>query len=150
MKKPSRWLWVTIGLMVLVWSQILPADGAMSRKQLINSMDMMRSACAPKFKVTTEMLDDLRNGVFVEDRELKCYTLCIAQMAGTMNKKGELNIQKTLAQLDAMLPPDMKEKAKEAVQACRETQGRYKDSCDKTFYSTKCLAEYDREVFLFP
>ncbi|XP_052897452.1 general odorant-binding protein lush-like [Anopheles moucheti] len=152
MKRPSRWLWVwdLIGFMVFLWSQIALVDGAMSRKQLINSMDMMRSACAPKFKVTTEMLDDLRNGIFVEDRELKCYTLCIAQMAGTMNKKGELNIQKTLAQLDAMLPPDMKEKAKEAVHACRETQGRYKDSCDKTFYSTKCLAEYDREVFLFP
>uniref|UniRef100_A0A182Y8D0 PDZ domain-containing protein n=1 Tax=Anopheles stephensi TaxID=30069 RepID=A0A182Y8D0_ANOST len=116
-----RWVWDLLGFVtVFFWSQIPIADGAMTRKQLINSMDMMRSACAPKFKVSTEMLDNLRNGIFAEDRELKCYTMCIAQMAGTMSKKGEINIQKTLAQLDAMLPPDMKEKAKEAVHACRD------------------------------
>uniref|UniRef100_A0A240PKY0 Uncharacterized protein n=1 Tax=Anopheles epiroticus TaxID=199890 RepID=A0A240PKY0_9DIPT len=146
-----RWVWeYTLGFMLLFPISLNFVDCAMTRKQLINSMDMMRSACAPKFKVSTEMLDNLRGGIFAEDRELKCYTMCIAQMAGTMNKKGEINIQKTIAQMDAMLPPDMKEKAKEAIQSCREVQGRYKDSCDKTFYSTKCLAEYDREVFLFP
>ncbi|XP_052870472.1 general odorant-binding protein lush-like isoform X1 [Anopheles cruzii] len=134
----------------LLWMQPSSVQCAMTRKQLISSMDMMRSACAPKFQVTTETLDNLRKGIFVEDRELKCYTMCIAQMAGTMTKKGEVNIQKTLAQMDAMLPPDMREKAKEAIRACRETQGQYKDSCDKTFYSTKCLAEYDPGVFLFP
>uniref|UniRef100_A0A182QJH2 Uncharacterized protein n=1 Tax=Anopheles farauti TaxID=69004 RepID=A0A182QJH2_9DIPT len=138
-------------VVVLFWSRVpFQAQGAMNRKQLMNSMDMMRSACAPKFKVSTDMLDDLRKGIFVDDRELKCYTMCIAQMAGTLTKKGEISISKTLAQLDAMLPPDMKDKAKEAVNACRDAQGKYKDSCDKTFYSTKCLAEYDREVFLFP
>lgn len=45
-----------------------------------------RSACAPKYKVSIEILDDLRKGIFVEDdKELKCYTMCIAQMAGTVS-----------------------------------------------------------------
>ncbi|KFB44228.1 odorant binding protein [Anopheles sinensis] len=96
------------------------------------------------------MLDNLRKGILEDDRELKCYTMCIAQMGGTLTKKGEINVQKTLAQLDAMLPPEMKQKAKDAVQSCRETQGQYKDPCDKTFYTTKCLAEYDPDSFLFP
>uniref|UniRef100_A0A182K4U0 Uncharacterized protein n=1 Tax=Anopheles christyi TaxID=43041 RepID=A0A182K4U0_9DIPT len=149
----SFWRWVCNFLprfMFFLAIQFPSGECAMTRKQLINSMDMMRSACAPKFKVSTEMLNNLRGGIFAEDRELKCYTMCIAQMAGTMNKKGEINVQKTIAQMDAMLPPDMREKAKEAIHSCRDVQGRYKDSCDKTFYSTKCLAEYDREVFLFP
>ncbi|XP_053677353.1 general odorant-binding protein lush-like [Anopheles nili] len=122
----------------------------MTRAQMINSMDMMRSGCAPKFKVTTEMLDNLRKGIFEEDRELKCYTACIAKMIGTLNKKGEINVPKMLTQMDVMMPPDIKEKAKEAIQACRDVQAQYKDTCDKTFYSTKCLAEYDGEVFMFP
>ncbi|XP_040165478.1 general odorant-binding protein lush-like [Anopheles arabiensis] len=146
-----RWWWdFILGLVAFFFIPFPSVECAMTRKQLINSMDMMRSACAPKFKVSTEMLDNLRGGIFAEDRELKCYTMCIAQMAGTMNKKGEINVQKTLAQMDAMLPPDMRDKAKEAIHSCRDVQGRYKDSCDKTFYSTKCLAEYDRDVFLFP
>ncbi|ETN61583.1 odorant binding protein, antennal [Anopheles darlingi] len=135
---------------ILLWSPSYLVQCGMTRKQLINSMDMMRSACAPKFKIETEMLDNLRKGIFEEDRELKCYTMCIAKMAGTITKKGDINIQKTLAQMDAMLPPDMRDKAKEAIHACRETQGKYTDPCDKTFYSTKCLADYDRDVFLFP
>ncbi|XP_318661.3 general odorant-binding protein lush [Anopheles gambiae] len=145
------WWWdFILGLVAFFFIPFPSVECAMTRKQLINSMDMMRSACAPKFKVSTEMLDNLRGGIFAEDRELKCYTMCIAQMAGTMNKKGEINVQKTLAQMDAMLPPDMRDKAKKAIHSCRDVQGRYKDSCDKTFYSTKCLAEYDRDVFLFP
>uniref|UniRef100_A0A182IXM6 Uncharacterized protein n=1 Tax=Anopheles atroparvus TaxID=41427 RepID=A0A182IXM6_ANOAO len=147
------WLWwapTILAVLIMPFTPTSLVQCAMSRKQLLSSMDMMRSACSPKFKVSTEMLDSLRQGIFEEDRELKCYTMCIAQMAGTMTKKGELNIQKTLSQLDAMLPPGMKETAKEAVLACRETQGRYNDPCEKTFYTTKCLAEYDREVFLFP
>ncbi|XP_050085946.1 general odorant-binding protein lush-like [Anopheles aquasalis] len=135
---------------ILLWSSSYFVQSAMTRKQLINSMDMMRSACAPKFKVETEMLDNLRKGIFEENPELKCYTMCIAKMAGTITKKGDINIQKTLAQMDAMLPPDMRDKAKEAIHACRETQGKYTDPCDKTFYSTKCLADYDRDSFLFP
>lgn len=77
----------------------------MSAKQLEASMDMMRSVCAPKFKsLTTELLDGLRKGDFVENKDLKvyilfaiimwnyvyvfitqCYTFCIAQMAGTVS-----------------------------------------------------------------
>lgn len=44
----------------------------MTLKQLEASMDMMRSVCAPKFKsLSVELLDGLRNGDFVEDKDLK-------------------------------------------------------------------------------
>lgn len=44
----------------------------MTLKQLEASMDMMRSVCAPKFKsLSTDLLDGLRKGEFVEDKDLK-------------------------------------------------------------------------------
>lgn len=62
----------------------------MTMKQLQKSMDMMRDICSPKFNLTpgknlvgygkwwyqkwdilTELLQGIRKGVFVEDKELK-------------------------------------------------------------------------------
>ena len=41
-------------------------------KQFDESLDSLRAACAPKFKLTTEMLDELRAGSFDENnKEIK-------------------------------------------------------------------------------
>ncbi|XP_058055306.1 general odorant-binding protein lush-like [Anopheles bellator] len=127
-------------------------DGAMTLKQLTNSMDMMRQACAPKFKLDEAELYGLRKSVFPPDpdKELKCYTLCIAQMAGTMTKKGELSFSKTMAQIEAMVPPDLKPMAKEALTHCKDTQASFKDPCDRTYFSAKCAADFAPDAFMFP
>uniref|UniRef100_A0AAG5DP87 Odorant-binding protein 5 n=1 Tax=Anopheles atroparvus TaxID=41427 RepID=A0AAG5DP87_ANOAO len=124
----------------------------MTLKQLTNSMDMMRQACAPKFKVEEEELHALRKSMFPGDphKELKCYTMCIAQMAGTMTKKGDISFPKTMAQIEAMLPPDMKAKAKEALTHCKDIQASYKDPCDKAYFSAKCAADFTPDTFMFP
>lgn len=44
-------------------------------QQFETSLDMMRNGCAPKFKVSTEILDNLRAGEFAEnnsDLKVKC------------------------------------------------------------------------------
>uniref|UniRef100_A0A3F2YX40 Odorant-binding protein 5 n=1 Tax=Anopheles farauti TaxID=69004 RepID=A0A3F2YX40_9DIPT len=128
------------------------ANGAMTLKQLTNSMDMMRQACAPKFKLVEAELLGLRKSVFPAepDKELKCYTMCIAQMAGTMTKKGEISFSKTMAQIEAILPPELKPMAKEALSHCKDTQTAYKDSCDKAYFSAKCAADFTPDTFMFP
>lgn len=56
----------------------------MTLKQLEASMDMMRSVCAPKFKsLSTDLLDGLRKGDFVEDKDLKV----IIKIENIMNYK---------------------------------------------------------------
>jgi hypothetical protein len=87
-----------------------------------------------------------------------------------MTKKGEISVSKTTSQIEAMLPPEMKQPAKEALQACKDVrklvvlnsnyvivilflfilESKYKDPCDKTYYSSKCAAEFNPEIFVFP
>lgn len=79
-----------------------------------------------------------------------------------------------LNQMDVMLPPDMKEPAKEAIMACKDVRKciefwslefvilsiynlslfniefNYKDPCDRTYYSTKCIFDYNPPLFMFP
>ncbi|XP_055631362.1 general odorant-binding protein lush [Toxorhynchites rutilus septentrionalis] len=138
--------------LVLIFNILSLSYGAMTMKQLKNSLEMMRKACAPKFQVDEATLDALKAGNFPPepDNEIKCYTVCIAQMAGTLTKKGDLSYSKTLAQIDAMLPSELKAPAKEALNACKNAQSGYKESCDKVYYSVKCAAEFNPDVFLFP
>ncbi|KAL9704996.1 hypothetical protein quinque_008514 [Culex quinquefasciatus] len=133
----------TFVILVLFLKLLGPSDGAMTMKQLKNSLEMMRKACAPKFKVDDASLNELTAGNFRSDPdpELKCYTL---------TKKGEISLSKTTAQIDAMLPNEMKAFAKEAMTACKDAQAGYKETCDKIYYSVKCVAEFNKDAFLFP
>ncbi|XP_017477382.1 PREDICTED: general odorant-binding protein lush isoform X3 [Rhagoletis zephyria] len=96
---------------------------AVTMQQFETSLDMMRNGCAPKFKIPVELLDRLRDGDFVENNsELKCYTRCVAQLAGTLTKKGDFSVQKALAQIPIILPPEMQDTAREAMNACKEVR----------------------------
>nr|AID61295.1 odorant binding protein [Calliphora stygia] len=124
---------------------------AITMEQFEQSLDMMRNGCAPKFKVSLEQLDKLRNGYFDESSsELKCYTKCVAQLAGTVTKKGDFSISKATAQIPIILPPEIQETAKAALASCKEIQKDYKESCDRIFYVTKCVRDFAPDIFKFP
>nr|QIS77210.1 OBP17 [Episyrphus balteatus] len=135
----------------VVFSALFSSTFSVTMKQFEASLEMMRSGCAPKFKVTTEQLDDMRNGKFIENNmDIKCYTKCIGQLAGTLTKKGEFSIQKALAQIPIILPPEMQDSAKSSLEKCKDIQKGYTDSCDKVFYVTKCVHDADPPSFKFP
>lgn len=90
----------------------------MPLKQFQSTLAMMRSVCGPKFKITEADMDNIKNGQFPEDQELKCYVKCIAEMAGTLGKKGDINASKTLKQIDTLVPNDMQKDARDAFDAC--------------------------------
>ncbi|BFF97141.1 general odorant-binding protein lush [Drosophila madeirensis] len=146
--KHNSSLVLAIVLLVLLLQQ----GAAVTMEQMMQSMDMLRGACQPKFKVTTEELDRMRSADFTMEhtKDLMCYTRCIAQMAGTVTKKGEFSATKAYAQLPIILPPEILEAGMASVDACRDVQKPYKDSCEKIFYTTKCMAEVDPSKFTFP
>lgn len=72
-------------------------------------METMRSICGPKYKLADETIDGMKKGQFPENKDLKCYTLCVAQMAGTLSKKNEISAAKTLGQIENLMPLEIKE-----------------------------------------
>lgn len=70
-------------------------------------------------------------------------------MAGTM-KKSEISEQKTINQIDNVFPTEMKENSRKVFEVCKNVQFNYKDPCDRVFYSTKCMYEFNPEKFVFP
>lgn len=163
-----------INLVILLWIPICLVQvsyAGMPMKQFKSTLAMMRSVCGPKFKITEADMDNLKNGQFPEDQELKCYVKCVAEMAGTLGKKGDISAPKTLKQIDTLVPNEMQEDAKTAFDACINirklglyiivnyfsnnllfffSEKNYKDPCDKVFYTAKCTYEFNPNVFLFP
>jgi len=93
----------------------------------------------------------LKKGQFLEsNQDLKCYTLCIAQMAGTLTRKNEISAQKTLSQIENLIPLEIKDHSLKVFEACKDVQKGYKEPCDRTFYTTKCMYDISPEKFLFP
>nr|BAI82447.1 odorant binding protein 7 [Delia antiqua] len=125
---------------------------AITMEQFEQSLDMMRNGCAPKFKVNLKQLDALRNGYFDETigSKIRCYAKCVAQLAGTLTKKGDFSIPKATAQVPIILPPEIQETAKAALNSCKDIQKNYKESCDRVFYVSKCVRDFAPEVFKFP
>ncbi|CAG9788063.1 unnamed protein product [Diatraea saccharalis] len=110
---------------------------------------MMRKSCQPKNNVADDKIDPLNEGVFIDEKEVKCYVACIMKMANTI-KNGKPNYEATVKQIDLLLPDDIKEAAKEALTACKKVPDAYKDGCDAAFHITQCIYNYNPEIFFFP
>lgn len=101
--------------------------------------------------ISLSSVQGLKKGQFIENNnDLKCYTLCVAQMTGILSKKNELSHQKMVAQIEKLLPLEMKEQAMSTWMACKDVQSNYKEPCERLFYSTKCMYDFNPEKFMFP
>ncbi|CAH0400012.1 unnamed protein product [Chilo suppressalis] len=122
---------------------------AMTMKQIKNTGKMLRKTCQPKNNAADEKIDPLNEGVFIDEKEVKCYIACIMKMANTM-KNGRPNIETAMMQADLLLPEELKEPAKEALTACRKVPDAHKDVCDAAFHLTQCVYNQNPDIFYFP
>lgn len=97
-----------------------------------------------------DVISGLKKGLFINNTGLKCYTLCVGQMAGTLSKKNEISYQKVLNQINNLLPDELKENSRKVLENCKDVQNGFKDACDKVFYTTKCMYEFNPAEFIFP
>uniref|UniRef100_A0A0K8TUB9 Odorant Binding Protein n=1 Tax=Epiphyas postvittana TaxID=65032 RepID=A0A0K8TUB9_EPIPO len=122
---------------------------AMTMKQIRNTGKMIRKSCQPKNNVEDEKIDPIKDGVFIEEKEVMCYMACVMKMANTV-KNGKLNFETALKQADMLLPEEIKEPAKAALTACRKVPEQYKDICEASFHVTKCIYNQNPGIFYFP
>jgi PBP/GOBP family len=67
-----------------------------------------------------ELRAGLHKGEYPDNRDLKCYVNCVLEMLQTM-KKGKLNYDSAMKQIDVMLPDDMKEPTKKSLETCKSS-----------------------------
>lgn len=87
-----------------------------------------------------------------------------------LNKKGDVVEAKVMKQINTVLPEQLREHATAALQHCKDVCKysinwhpkinhfnlilflalKYKDHCEKAYYSTKCMYEFNPQKFVYP
>ncbi|KPJ06553.1 General odorant-binding protein 19a [Papilio machaon] len=121
----------------------------MTRQQLKNSGKIMKKSCMPKNDVTEEQVGEIENGKFIEDRNVMCYIACVYSMSQVV-KNNKLNYEALIKQVDVMFPAEMRDAVKAAAANCKDVGKKYKDICEASYWTAKCMYDFDPKNFVFP
>nr|AXF48752.1 odorant-binding protein ABP2 [Lobesia botrana] len=135
--------------MVLVAMLYLQDTNAMTRAQLKNSGKLLKKTCMPKHDVTEEQVGQIEQGKFLEEKNVMCYVACIYTVGGVV-KNNKITLEAMLKQVDMMFPTEMKAPVKAAVENCKGFGKKYKDICEASYFTAKCLYDTDPANFVFP
>ncbi|XP_013191567.1 general odorant-binding protein 72 [Amyelois transitella] len=133
---------------LVVFGVIIGIVDGMTRAQLKNSGKMLRKNCLAKVKVEEELIADIEKGKFIEDKDVMCYIACIYQMTQVV-KNNKLSYEAAIKQVDLMYPAEIKEAVKKSVTNCKDIPKKYKDLCEASYYTAKCIYEDNPKDFIF-
>ncbi|XP_026730664.1 uncharacterized protein LOC113495867 [Trichoplusia ni] len=122
---------------------------AMTREQIKNSGKMIKKTCMPKNNVSEEQVGDISKGKFIEERNVMCYIACVYKMGQTI-KGNTVNYDMMIKQVEMIFPSEIKAPVKEAIESCRGVAKKYKDVCEVSYWTAKCIYDYNPANFLFP
>ncbi|KAL7025154.1 hypothetical protein ACKWTF_013368 [Chironomus riparius] len=117
-------------------------------EQMQQATEPVRLVCVQKSKVSQEALQTMRDGKLGEEKELKCYISCVLEMMN-MVKKGKMNVDSVLKNIDTMMPDELREDTKRAVNVCKDNGGGTKDYCEAAYNILKCFFK-ENPNFFFP
>ncbi|XP_063828914.1 general odorant-binding protein 72-like [Ostrinia nubilalis] len=135
-------------LFLLLLAFFISSSDAMTRQQLKNSGKMLRKNCLTKTGVAEDLISGIEKGKFIEDRNVMCYIACIYQMTQVV-KNNKLNYEASIKQVDMMYPNDLKESVKKSIEKCKTGSDKYKDLCEASYWTAKCIYEDNPKDFIF-
>ncbi|XP_028025254.1 general odorant-binding protein 72-like isoform X1 [Bombyx mandarina] len=122
---------------------------AMTRQQLKNSGKIMKKTCMPKNDVTEEEIGQIEQGKFLEQRNVMCYIACIYTVTQVV-KNNKLSYDAVIKQVDVMFPAEMRPAVKAAAENCKDISKTFKDICEASYWTAKCMYDFDPKNFVFP
>ncbi|CRK94609.1 CLUMA_CG008109, isoform A [Clunio marinus] len=117
-------------------------------EQMKQATEPIRKVCITKTKVGEDALSDLRSGVVQDKKELKCYVNCVLEMIQII-KKGKLQYDAVMRSVDTMLPDELKDDTRRAVNVCKDVSVGIKDFCESAATMLKCIFK-ENPNFFFP
>nr|QIJ45749.1 odorant binding protein [Glyphodes pyloalis] len=121
---------------------------SMTRQQMKNSGKIMKKACMPKNDVTEDEVGEIDKGKFIEEKNVMCYIACVYTM-GQVVKNNKIVHDAMIKQVDMMFPPEMKEPVKASIEKCKPVAKKYKDICEASYWTAKCIYDADPANFVF-
>ncbi|XP_039431575.1 general odorant-binding protein 72-like [Culex pipiens pallens] len=140
-----------VELALLVWIAVWSTgkvEGKATVEQMMKTGEMIRSVCIGKAKANEELVNQLKESKFPDAMEVKCYVNCALEMMQAM-KKGKLNYDAMLKQIDTIMPDELAEPMRNAVNVCRNSADGIKNNCEASYAVAKCISK-NNPKFVFP
>ncbi|XP_001647922.2 general odorant-binding protein 72 [Aedes aegypti] len=122
-------------------------DCSVTKEQMEKTGKLFRQVCQPKHKLSDDILEAGKNGVFPDTKNFKCYISCLLDMM-QVTKRGKISYEKSLKQIDQLLPDDMKPDFRKGLEACKDVASGIKDQCDSAFVLLNCFYENNPQFIL--
>ncbi|XP_040160118.1 general odorant-binding protein 72 isoform X2 [Anopheles arabiensis] len=121
---------------------------SITQEQLEKTARTFRQVCQPKHKISDEVADAVNRGVFADTKDFKCYVSCLLDIM-QVARKGKVNYEKSLKQIDTMLPDHMKPAFRAGLEACKSAAQGVKDHCEAAAILLQCFYK-NNPKFVFP
>nr|AIX97038.1 odorant-binding protein 23 [Monochamus alternatus] len=105
----------------------------------------VHSRCVFRTGIPQYYIDNVINGIFIDEPLIKSYMTCIFKESRLMFENGELNYD-----LGAyLLPEDIKDEAISNAKYCEVEAKGIKNVQDRLFQMLKCYYGLDPDIFIF-
>uniref|UniRef100_A0A3G2YUY8 OBP20 n=1 Tax=Corythucha ciliata TaxID=369451 RepID=A0A3G2YUY8_CORCT len=106
----------------------------------------IHNECVGKTGVAEEDITNCENGIFKEDKKLKCYMFCLLEEGNLVDDVGVVDYD----MLVSLIPEEYNVRVTNMLNACKHLDSSNKDKCQKAFDVHKCSYEKDPNFyFLF-
>ncbi|KAL0851221.1 hypothetical protein ABMA28_007065 [Loxostege sticticalis] len=106
----------------------------------------VHNECVGKTGVAEEDITNCENGIFKEDKKLKCYMFCLMEEANLVEDDGSVDYDMVIS----IIPEQYQERAKNMIYSCNHLDTPDKDKCQRAFDVHKCSYDKDPDFyFLF-
>ncbi|EDS44669.1 odorant-binding protein [Culex quinquefasciatus] len=95
-----------------------------------------------------DILEEAKKGVFPNEKNFKCYVSCLLDMMQA-TKRGKISYEKSLKQIDTLLPDDFKPDFRNGLEACKDVAQGVKDHCESAYVLLNCFYQ-NNPKFIFP
>ena len=108
---------------------------------------MMRQACQPKTKAKDADILAIREKVFADNKEIKCFVNCVFEMM-QMFRKGKLQKDAGARAMQAMMPDELLEEQLVALDICEKSSAGIADKCEAAYAHLQCNSK-NVKTFVF-
>ncbi|EDS44671.1 general odorant-binding protein 19a [Culex quinquefasciatus] len=98
--------------------------------------------------IPSDILEEAKKGVFPNEKNFKCYVSCLLDMMQA-TKRGKISYEKSLKQIDTLLPDDFKPDFRNGLEACKDVAQGVKDHCESAYVLLNCFYQ-NNPKFIFP
>nr|QEE82705.1 odorant binding protein 6 [Conogethes pinicolalis] len=138
--------WTGLAIIVTVLAVCHGKDTLELSDEIKEIIQHVHNECVGKTGVAEEDIRNCENGIFKDDKKLKCYMFCLMEEANLVDDYDNVDYD----MLVSIIPEEYTDRTTKMIFSCRHLDTPDKDKCQRAFDVHKCSYGKDPDFyFLF-